>query len=539
MKIRTILPYVLSACLLLGSSSCEDFLDINVDPNNPADVPLNQLLPTIQVTTARSVGISSRGLSSITSLYMHQYVQRGVQVNDYAFAGNTFGVFTPWNTFYTVTLTDIQVVKDKAEAEESYHYLGIAQIMEAYIFSVMVDMWGDIPYSEANLGVENTNPRFEDGASIYADIFVQIDQGIANLSRSSTFTPGADDLIYGGNLENWERFANSLKLKLLNQIRLTRSVENEVNALLNSGMLIENINQDFELAYGQNAAPDDRHPAYAQEWARGGSTNYISPYFYEIMQGRRTFFAANILEDIVDPRIPYYWYNQVAPDRGESPQNPTAYYDNNTGFVSIFTFSFNIDPNEGFDQGESSTVAGLYPVGGRYDDGEGLTADFNGTGITPQRMLTYFSQLYTRAELALVGQSNEDDADLFERAMRASFAKVNQVASLAGAPQMSAAQIDNYISSVMDLYEAGGTQTRLQLIMTQKWIASFGYAVDAYTDYRRTGFPILHDGNTDLLAVTVRTREFPVSFPYPEDDLNLLPGRSQRNVYLDKVFWDR
>lgn len=539
MKIRNIFTYVLSAGLLFASTSCEDFLDINVDPNNPVDVPLRQLLPTTQVTTARSVGLNSRGLSNITSMYMHQLVQRGNEVSDYAFSGTTFGVTAPWNTLYLATLTDLQVMKEKAETEESWHYLGVAQILEAYVYSVIVDMWGEVPYSEANLGVENTSPSFEEGSAIYTDLFSKLDAGIANLKKTSTFSPGEDDLIYAGNLENWERFANSLKLKMYNQIRLTRDVSAEVNALLSSGMLIQNQAQDFELMYGESAAPDDRHPGYVEEWAPGGAGWYISPYFYEIMMGRRSFFASNILENIVDPRVPYYWYNQVAPDLGETPENTTAYYDASTGFVSIYQFSFNIDPNEGNDQGSSQAVAGLYPVGGRYDEGTGQTVDYNGEGDVPQRMLTYYSQLYTRAELALVGVTEENDTELFESAMRASFAKVNQIAGGVGAPLITEAAINAYITSVMDLYEAGSAQTKLQLIMTEKWIATFGYAVDAYNDYRRTGYPILHDGNADLLNITVRSREYPVSFPYPVADLNLLPGRSQKNIYLDKVFWDR
>ncbi|AHM62443.1 hypothetical protein D770_20970 [Flammeovirgaceae bacterium 311] len=525
--------------MLFASTSCEDFLDINVDPNNPVDVPLRQLLPTAQVITARSVGMNSRGLSWIGSMYMHQVVARGTATSDYAFDGNTFSVTAPWNALYQVSLTDLQVMKEKAEAEESFQYLGVAQIMEAYIYSVMVDVWGEIPYSEANQGFENTNPNFEDGAAIYNDLFSKLDAGIANVKRSSTFSPGDDDVIYGGNMENWERFANSLKLKMYNQIRLTRDVSAEVNALLSSGRLIQNQSQDFELAYGGNSAPDDRHPGYVEEWAPGGAGYHISPYFYEMMMGKRTFFAANILENIQDPRVPYYWYNQVAPDLGEEPENDPAYYDPATGFLGIYQFSFNIDPNEGFDQGSSQAVAGLYPLGGRYDEGQGVTANYNGYGSTPQRMLTYFSQLYTRAELALVGVTEEDDAELFRMAMEASFAKVNQVAAAAGAPLITEGRRNAYINSVMELYEPGSAQTRLQLIMTQKWIASFGYAVDAYNDYRRTGFPILHDGNADLLNVTVRGRDFPVSFPYPVADLNLLPGRSQRNVYLDRVFWDR
>jgi hypothetical protein len=122
--------------------------------------------------------------------------------------------------------------------------------------------------------------------------------------------------------------------------------------------------------------------------------------------------------------------------------------------------------------------------------------------------------------------------------MRASFAKVNQIAADAGAPQISGADIDRYVNSVMGLYAEGGDEQKLELIMTEKWIATVGFGVDAYTDYRRTGYPVLHNGNTDILNITVQGRDFPVSFPYPVADITLLPGQGQRNVYLDRIFWD-
>lgn len=529
---------ILLVGLFLVGTSCEDFLDINTDPNFPATVPVTQLLPSVEVTMTAALGMSTGGLSNITSTYMHHLVQRGVNTNDYAFDGATYGVLTPWNTIFRTTLTDIDELKEQARVQENAHYLGIAQILEAYIYSILVDLWGDVPYTNANQGAANPTPDFESGAAVYDSVFVQIDRGIANLSNASDISPSTDDVIYGGDLENWERFANSLKLKLLNQVRLVRDVSGEVNSLINSGMLISDASQDFELDYFSSSAPDNRNLGYAQEWAPGGQFYYVSPYLYEMMQGTRTFFASNILEGIQDPRVPYYWYNQVAPELGETPENPTAYFDGASGFLSIYTFSFNIDPNEGFDQSSSQSVLGLYPIGGRYDEGQGLTSNFNGYGQSPQRMLTHYAILYTRAELALVGESSEDDADLFEQAMRASFAKVNEIASDAGAPQITASQINRYVTSVMGTYNGGSDEEKLQLIMTEKWIATVGFGVDAYTDYRRTGYPILHDGNTDILSVTVQGREFPVAFPYPVADLTLLPNQGQRNVYLDRVFWD-
>ena len=75
--------------------------------------------------------------------------------------------------------------------------------------------------------------------------------------------------------------------------------------------------------------------------------------------------------------------------------------------------------------------------------------------------------------------------------------------------------------------------------MTQKWIASFGYGVDLYNDYRRTGFPLLHDGNTDNLNITSRTREYPMAYPWITDNLEINPNApAQKNVANYHVFWD-
>jgi hypothetical protein len=185
-------------------------------------------------------------------------------------------------------------------------------------------------------------------------------------------------------------------------------------------------------------------------------------------------------------------------------------------------------------------------MGGKFDDGTGgqaanastLTAgQVTGPGNVPQRLLTSFQTKYILAELALAGLAPGDPRDYLDDAITDSFAKVNEVAAFGSAPVLSITAITNYKNAVLAVYDAGGDE--LQVIMTQKWIASFGYGIDAYNDYRRTGFPVLHDGNTDNLAVTVRTRNFPVSFPHELQDLITNPNAPpQRVISLDRVFWD-
>jgi hypothetical protein len=529
--------YTLLIGLLIFLAGCSDWLDINEDPNNPTDVPLNQLMVSAQVNVAGAVGLSTGGIGNYTALYTHHLVQRGTSQNDYGFNGNDFGVTTPWRLIYPFALTDIKKMIEKGVEIESWHYVGIGQIMQAYLYSVLVDTYGEIPYYDANKGSEVPYPVYDDDEAVYQEVFNLLDEGIANLAKSSALSPLNDDIFYGGGaaaIPKWRKFAKTLKLKLYNQTRLVWDNSAEVNALLSEGDLIDE-GEDFEFQYGNNIAPDNRNPAYTQEYTPGGAFNYISPYFFEIIRGINTFFPDNIYLGITDPRIPYYFYNQLAP--GQPAENPTAY--RNGDFVSIYMFSFNIDPNEGFDQSSSQTLVGLYPCGGRYDFGTGGPANFNGVGDVPQRILTYFQRKYIEAELALTGVSNGDARSAFDDAIQSSFDKVNEVAGNAGVPVLTQADIDAYKGSVLQLYDSADVDGKLEHIMTQKWIASFGYPLDVYNDYRRTGYPILHDGNTDDLNVTVRTREYATAFPWVSTMLEVNPNSpSQKETANYKIFWD-
>jgi hypothetical protein len=149
--------------------------------------------------------------------------------------------------------------------------------------------------------------------------------------------------------------------------------------------------------------------------------------------------------------------------------------------------------------------------------------------------------LYIQAELALEEPGVPGDpAELFEAAMRASFDKVNEIAEAADVPLIEDADIDAYVGDVMDRYDAASQAGKLELIMTEKWIASFGFAIDAYTDYRRTGFPVMYDPNADPIPFTVTSRGYPVSLAYNSLSLNLNRNAptEQKTVTTDRVFWD-
>lgn len=540
MKINYKIKVIAMVAMLTVASGCQkDFLDINTDPNNPSDVTLAQLLTNAQLTMVNSMGIGSDGLSTTTSILAHQTVQRG-SVDQYFVSGEDYQIQTAWQNLYSGALQDFQIIIEKATVSGDVHYRGIAKICQAYTFSVIVDMWGDVPFSEALKANTIRYPVFDDDATIYPKLITMLDDGIADLA-AATGEPGSDDLIYGGKtagtkLDYWRKFAKSLKLKLYNQTRLVDDVVAEVNALIAENDLIT-VGGDFEMEYGTSIAPNDRNPGFAVEYTRGSRTTYISPYFYEIMTNQSSF--NDVLSGISDPRVSYYWFNQLTDP--EDAENPTEYDDDN-GFVSIYFSSQGVD--QGWNQDGSQTVLGLYPIGGRFDDGKGgnvnTTGAITGPGNVAQRLLPFFSLLYARAELALMETSvTGDPRVLFEQAIRESFAKVNRIAQAAGAPLIAAGTINSYVTSVLGKYDAADNDGKLELIMTEKWIASFGFSLDAYTDYRRTGFPIMFDPNNDGIPFTNTSRGYPVSLAYTGNSINLNQNApDQKTVTTDRVFWD-
>ncbi|QSE97292.1 SusD/RagB family nutrient-binding outer membrane lipoprotein [Fulvivirga lutea] len=542
--------YTLALSVMVLAGCEENFLDINDDPNNPLSVPTGQLMTAAQTNMSYTFANGSGGLGLYTGTIVKHWVQRGT-LNDYSLQGTDFAVTTGWQSIYAGAMTDLQVAIEQATEEEDFATLGAAQLMRVYIMSHVVDLWGDVPYFEIGQGAGNESPTFDDGLAVYNDLFTLLETGLSNLEAGVDGSVKGD-LIYSGSADSWITFGNSLKLRMLNNVRLQRDVTADAQAAITDGV-IEAIADDFELDYGTSFNPENRNPGFSFEWTAGNG-NYIDPFFFETLRGQDTFAHGGLLPagaGVRDPRIPYYIFNQLPAGSGDADaENPCAYCPSRSGsaFLSIFSHSFNIDPNEGFDQSNSQSLAGLYPLGGRYDDGDGGTASnaatlnagqVTGPGNTPQRLLDASEVYFIRAELAQVGVTNETARDLFLSALNTSFAKVNAVANSAGAPTMSATAISTYVNAVMANYDAASPAGQLELIMVSKWLAQFGNSTISYNDIRRTGFPRLHDGNTDNLNVTVQTRQFPVSLPYDINNLQLnAAAPSQRVIATDRVFWD-
>ena len=562
MKYNKILVYFLSASLFLVGTGCRKYLDVNENVNNPLAVPTGTLLTTAEYNLGTALTftippVGNTGLSGMLAVYMHQMSTRETS-NQYGVLGST--VNAAWDQIFQQTVPDLDVIIKQGTEEENMIYVGIAKILRAYIFSQAVDVWGDIPYSEYNKFKEGIRqPAFDDDAAIYPQLITLLDEGIADIQNTTAANPskpGANDVIYKGSTENWIKAANTIKLKLYTQMRKVQDVSAQVSALLASpSTLINAEDESFLLPFGELGATDDRNPSF-NDYIATQRSNHVSPWFYEILKG----YNPNIYTGIEDPRIPYYIYNQLTPD--DEAQSNTEYRDE--AFVSIY-FGSTGQYRDG-NQQNSISLFGIYPVGGRYDDGEGGTANASsGTGAAPYRFITYADRLYLEAELINTGVVPGDARAVFEKALEASFSQVDYIIETFVQPEQTvpalvgSEEVDTYMEEVLDRYDAGNDAKKLEHIMTQKWISSVGSSVDQYTDYRRTGYPILFDPSNPAMAPggqvqppvggnpfvnpqekvpVVLNVAFPQSLPWSQSELDLNSNAPDQKLPASyKIFW--
>ncbi len=545
---------VFSAFLVFGSG-CQKFVDVNQNPNDatPGSVALSMVLSAAERNIAGNFALGT-GLGNTMSVYTHQITGR-VGADRYG-AGES-----GWNGLYSA-VSNLNVIINRGSNEGLFVYAGIAKILKAYTMSMMVDVWGDIPYSEYDRFAEGiTQPKFDKGEDIYPQLIALLDEGIADINNPAVnkLLPGNDDYIYKGSKTNWIKAANTIKLKMYTQVRLVQDVTAQVTALLASpATLINSQAESFMLPYGPIGATDDRHPAFGDYNATQRGGQLPSPWLYEIMKGRNP----DILTGLEDPRVPYYIYNQKSKIGGSNgiPENCTDYRDG--GFITIIFGS--AGPCRDGSNSQTYSLLGIFPAGGRFNDSAAISintigAQKAGTGARPHEFITYADRLYLEAELIHAGLAPGDARAVFSSALDASFRHVDAVVAAvnpgsAGAPQTvpviaTLSATTTYKAGVLAAYDAGSNAKKLEYIMTEKWINRIENPIDNYTDYRRTGYPVRFDpapvGSVtsvtppDGPAVTVQNdRLFPVSLPFSLGEIQLnsnAPPQKIPETY--KVFW--
>jgi hypothetical protein len=482
-----------------------------------------------------------------------------------------------WSTAYSGVIANVDAMVPLAQSQKKYIQSGIARVLKAYTLGTVVDMFGDVPYSQAAKGAANTTPKVDGGAAVYANVLALLDSAIADLGNTAAASAPKVDLYYGGNKTKWITLANTLKLKFYMQTRLVdASAKAKIQALLTTNDLINVAGNDFVFQYGKSLSPDSRHPDYGGDYNNNGGGGYLSNYFIwkvasEKYNGIPTGVGSTSNAAISgDPRLRYYFYRQATnynwADASSCPcilnsQYGTATYPvwypsvpDQTPFCIVGGRGYmgrdHGDNSGGPPDGAYKTQHGIYPAGGEFDFSQGKQLSIGlgaaGNGISPIWLSSFTAFLKAEAVLTL-GVTADKTADaLVTSGVTQSIAKVVGFpaaigyvnTSIPAASLANATQITNYISLVNNLYATAATDAaKLDVLMSEYHIALWGNGIEPYNNIRRTGSP----KNAQLAVATSTPGLFMRSFFYPSvfvDRNSNAPAQKTPGVTANKVFWD-
>lgn len=202
-KMMKYLAFLAISILLIPS--CKGLLDVNEDPTKVSNPPLTVLLPEVELRT-----------SSVHFSLGYTGTQIAHQMDNYHGYYKNISLGSVWINEYLKILNNLNVLIEKAEAENSNYYSGIGKILKAQNLGILTDVYEDIPYTEAFKGSLNINPKYDKQELIYNEVFDLLDAGIRDLETGESFRePKSDDMFYGGDIEKWLMAAHSLKAKYL------------------------------------------------------------------------------------------------------------------------------------------------------------------------------------------------------------------------------------------------------------------------------------------------------------------------------------
>ncbi len=467
-----------------------------------------------------------------------------------------YNAFTPssfdneWSKAYTAVFKSTDAMIGPAADAGLTTHLGITKTLKAYTLITLVDYFGNIPYSEALKGAENTTPALDDAATVYATAIALLDEAITDFATAPKKAP-ANDLFYAGNRTKWTTAAKTIKLKALMSTRLVdATAKDKIAALITENDLIDTEAEDFTFKFGTRAvSPDSRHPKFASDYTGAGAGNTMGTYLMWSLYAEKS---------MIDPRIRFYLYRQsldivaALPNVVDRQFTVPCLFRNSpyaAGVPHCMVGKAYLGRDHGNGEGSPPdgllrTVFGVYPAAGAFDADQGknradaTVANGRGAGIFPIWMSSFTEFLKAEAALTLGTTGNVNT--LVESGIRKSFAKVFGFATAVGVPVPEAFAPsqdtqDDYVDIVNNsLNAATTTDAKLNIVMKEYYLAAFGNGIETFNNYRRTGKP----SNMQPMLDASNAGSFIRSFFYPAAVANLNPNVSQKTTTTVKVFWD-
>ena len=481
MKNILIQKSILVAVLLCAGACTKDFESTNTNPNVPEAVPATSLLLSgitsgiFGVVTER-YGTVQSGQNTIWDCGHWVQYYSGIQFPDSdRYIVDPTGFIYVWGTYFNA-LQDVQTIINNRENGDNM--VAAAMVMRAFLYSQMVDLLGDIPYSQAlNIDLYK-QPVYDTQESIYKDLTAQLKIAAAKFDPFKD-NLGAGDVLYNGDVNQWEKFANSLRARLLNHYKhLDPQAASELTQLLSNPT-------EFPV-FETNADNAQLIPTHVFP--------YRNTMFATTVNGTLTnndgvsALMVTTLKGLNDPRLPVY----------AQPNNMGEYIGKPSGAPPAATLS-----------------------------------DFSNLGKVYREDPYFPASAMTCAELLFIKSEALHDKQAYLNGI------VTAMNTYGLTPDAA------YLAAAAAAFDAG----ELEAIITQKWIALFGRnSIEAYTEYRRTGFPATIQ-EAQNVAADIQGRGVPRRLSYPNSEestngANLQAARARqhieggvRAIFGDKMWW--
>lgn len=225
--------FIFTIALGMLTTSCDSYLDINQDPNSPAEANMTTdiMFPAAEMNLASTYGDFYR----ITGGYFAQYYSHAFGTSNYVDYSQFKMSATRSSTDYTQlnqrTLKNLKTVAELAEADEEWGTLLAAKTLKAFTYQMMVDAYGEVPYSEA-FDASNATPKYDQGADIYAGVLAELDEALSKASAGDKVA--TNFLLPGKNAGAWIQLANAVKLKMLTRESGVADVNSQIAALVSA-----------------------------------------------------------------------------------------------------------------------------------------------------------------------------------------------------------------------------------------------------------------------------------------------------------------
>ncbi|TGE22284.1 SusD/RagB family nutrient-binding outer membrane lipoprotein [Hymenobacter aquaticus] len=498
-KIALMLP------LALGLGACEKgFEEFNTNPNQPLTVSPDALLTGAETATAFRLFDVPANMDGGLLIAQHWAKSQYTTEDRYSFRSTSYQSI--WDGFYTGTaalpggLKDFNELLRIGKESNNPNMQAVALVMRSYYFSVLTDIFGDIPYSDAlklSTTVNVITPKYDKQEDVYKGLLADLKQATTLLKQKSTMAVGGD-VMFGGNMTKWEKFSNSLRLRLaMRAIDANEGLAKpEIADVLNGSNLLMTSNADNAQVVFLSAQPNT-NPVFENRLTR--DDHRVSQSITSVLSRRK------------DPRLPIYANPAECAAKPDDKSVPDS-----TGLY------------RGIKNGLTNPVAQRGPLCSMSKVGDYFTkAD------APGVLMTWSEVLFFTAEARARGIVTGDAEAAYNSAIRASMAQYGIT---------DVAAVDAYIAQPLVKYNKTSLETQKASIGTQKWIALYGQGVEAWSELRRLDYPFL---SLPASPVGAAGGKLPVRFRYPSNEQSLnqanytaAVARQGADLIRTRLWWD-